>query len=341
MIKMKQQIIILLLLLIATATSGVKVLSLDAGSVRAYTEIASIQYLSQEIYDDPTGLTFINQFDIIVGTSAGSCIGAAMRSGRTIQQVREFFANFSTRTFPYPLVNHTTLFNTSDYHDVLKDGIGYKKGRDLSILKKFIAVTTDVRSDNWFTYLWTSYPNPGNNLTDSMGFVPNSRDYFLHEFALGSTAVPGFFNSVIKGDIEVVDGAVTYPNPTLIGILEARRLYPYEPVELVVSLGTGRSDIKLDLGDTPVEAILDLPFIAQEQHEKSMVYLEDQLPKTVYHRFNPHNEIGSVIALDEMNFTKLEWVEDVTRDYLMTNSRQAAIRRLKCSLRKRFRDCHF
>src|SRR5688572_1210333 len=113
--------------------------------------------------------------------------------------------------------------------------------------------------------------------------------------------------------------------------MEAKRLWPNRSIDLLVSIGTGRSDLEPDVTGYPPEiaALLRLPQNSEQQHVDTLIKVERRFPNMVYHRFDPHRETGSLIAIDEMNFTKLEWLSNVTKEYLQTRSRKIAIRRIK------------
>lgn len=307
------------------------ILALHGGGARGATIIETIKYLSTVLYNDPTGLSFINEFDIIAGTSAGSCIATVMSEGHPVPYVKEFFANFSTRIFPYKLVNESTVYNTTDYVNVLKDALGDTLGKDIS--KRIFATSVDITKDPWETYLWTSYRPFASSLNVSgeiVKFMQGSPNLPLWRFDQASTAVPTYFDPVTQNGITVVDGAVKHNNPSILAIREAQRLWPHRKINLVVSIGTGTSNVIANTTGMPPEiaALFLLPQLSQQTHYECAGLIEEEMPWTMYHQFNVPGGADDVL-IDETNLGKIKELELKTRNYLKTKSRRVAIRQMR------------
>ncbi|KAA8498792.1 Calcium-independent phospholipase A2-gamma [Porphyridium purpureum] len=68
----------------------------------------------------------------------------------------------------------------------------------------------------------------------------------LWEAARATTAAPAYFDPLQSGDELFCDGALLVNNPTAIAVHEARMLFPDRPLEIVVSVGSGRQEIVRD-----------------------------------------------------------------------------------------------
>ena len=63
---------------------------------------------------------------------------------------------------------------------------------------------------------------------------------YLWEAARATSSAPTFYKPLAFGGRALVDGAILCNNPTLVALAEAALLWPGAPVEVLVSLGTGR-----------------------------------------------------------------------------------------------------
>lgn len=104
-----------------------------------------------------------------------------------------------------------------------------------------------------------------------------------------SSAAPGYFDEVTLPTGEtLVDGGILYNNPTPVGVKEAKALWPDVPIELIVSCGTGKPQMKESVMTLPrlVTSIVD----SATETEKTDSILRDFLPPDVYYRLQPKGE---------------------------------------------------
>ena len=114
-----------------------------------------------------------------------------------------------------------------------------------------------------------------------------------------TTAAPTFFKPLLSFDELYVDGGIVASNPTAVAVHEARAVFPGVPLELVVSIGTGKfQEIKIPprVGwDGIVAQILDSATDAEGVHHVlEDVFGDDKTAQhrgtragTKYYRFNP------------------------------------------------------
>jgi len=69
---------------------------------------------------------------------------------------------------------------------------------------------------------------------------PGSNTHPPWECLRATTAAPGYFPAFVSEGRTFQDGALTANNPTGVAIHEAMRLFPRQPIGVVVSVGTGR-----------------------------------------------------------------------------------------------------
>lgn len=313
------------------AERGIRILTLEGGGARGLCEIQALRRLSTKIYDDPTGLQFFSQFDLIGGTSAGGVISLALANGSTLDKIEAMFTNFSTEIFPNKLTG-PNLYDTSDYEQVLKDGLTDTViGSDLT--KNVFVMAADVTVSPWNSYLLRTYPavSSDTQLDTNLLYLPDSQSLPLYTLARATTAVPTYFDPVITGGLTIIDGAVTHNNPTLVAIKEAQKKWPGRKIELIVELGTGRSDIIPDTTgmDDVLAALFNLVVNAQKTHVDTLIKINEFMPDTVYHRFSTPYEVASIVAIDETNLTTIQWMKDKTTYYMAQEPQRIATRRIK------------
>lgn len=338
-----------ILLIIGTSTlatrevpedRGVRILSLQAGSVRGHIEIEVLRELSIFAFNDPTGRKLFNRFDLIAGSSAGGVIALALGSGYTLDHVEQLFYNFSTETFPNKLVNASTVYNTTDYVNVLKNGLGRDKiGADLN--HNIFVTGVDISTEPWTTYLLPTYiPTTSSLVNGSINFLPDADVLPTYTMAQVTTMVPSFFEAPVVYGVKLYDGALLYANPSLLAIQESRRKWPGKRIDLVVSIGTGMTDLHENTTGLPPEiaAILNLPHQAYQAHIDTLIEVEAKYPRTIYHRFDV-DEGSNPTPLDEQDLNKINELKNKTIQYMQTPSRVVAMKRIKCVLRNKKQRC--
>ena len=91
-------------------------------------------------------------------------------------------------------------------------------------------------------YLFRNYQYPegmDENDEENSGHPPGSCKHLLWQGVRASSAAPYYLADFSLGADKWQDGAVTCNNPSMLGVMEARRLWPDRPIDCVVSLGSG------------------------------------------------------------------------------------------------------
>ena len=119
-----------------------------------------------------------------------------------------------------------------------------------------------------------------------------------------------------------------------LGIHEAKRLWPSEKLQCVVSLGLGRNETSFDSKDEPAQALSSLQKlnrIIDSATDTELIHetLNDTLESNVYYRFNPY--MPEFFSLDEKRPEKMNLMTEVTKMYMRRNRSKvlAACKQLK------------
>ncbi|MGB3653843.1 MAG: patatin-like phospholipase family protein [Rivularia sp. (in: cyanobacteria)] len=112
-----------------------RILSLDGGGVRGIVAAKMLAKIEKQI-NQPLN----EYFDLIVGTSTGSIVAAAIATGRSSKDIVEFFQNKSSIIFPYE-----SLFSVKRIPLILKYGISAPKFSDKGLIQVLRGVFGETR----------------------------------------------------------------------------------------------------------------------------------------------------------------------------------------------------
>ncbi|KAL7447037.1 hypothetical protein ACHAXM_011569 [Skeletonema potamos] len=155
-----------------------------------------------------------------------------------------------------------------------------------------------------------------------------------------TTAAPTFFKPLLSFDELYVDGGILASNPTSVAVHEARSVYPDIPVELIVSVGTGRfEEIKVPprVGwDGIVAQILDSATDAEQVHHAMEDVFGDganakggkKMSSTKYFRFNPLIGKPDSFPIDEVDPDRLQELCDIVDRYMGEGEQKSKLKQL-------------
>lgn len=112
-----------------------RILSLDGGGVRGIVAAKMLASIEKQI-NQPLN----EYFDLIVGTSTGSIVAAAIATGRNSEDIVDFFQNKSSSIFPYQ-----SLFSLKRIPLLLKYGISAPKYSDNNLIQVLQGVFGETR----------------------------------------------------------------------------------------------------------------------------------------------------------------------------------------------------
>ncbi|PAB59305.1 patatin-like phospholipase family protein [Anaeromicrobium sediminis] len=276
-----------------------KILSLDSGGVRGILENTLLLRLNQKYP------TFIQDMDMIVGTSIGNIISLSLAYGLTPEKIQDIFKSHGKTIFSCKSMNpFKPVFSNKNFIDLINDT--FPEDLQLMDLHKIVATTTVQVSGSIESIQPLIYSNAP--------LSPNKHT-LVRDVALSGGTVPAFF-PICNNQI---DGAVVAGNPSLVGISIAvgQLNIPLTNISML-SLGTGFNptilpDDAQDWGPTqwiinrqmPLP-LLDVFSLGQSSLESR---LSSMLLKSRYHRldipldrnvsFNDYKSIDYLI--DEAN----------------------------------------
>ena len=162
--------------------------------------------------------------------------------------------------------------------------------------------------------------------TEDTSKTMGSCKHLLWQGVRASSAAPYYLADYGIGDERWQDGAVTCNNPSMLAVMEARRLWPDRPVDAVVSLGTGIVPTKrretsgllnATMTATSMRVLMDSA-CEVDRTDAALRTLLPMIPGTKYFRFNPVDERCDV-ELDETEAGLLQGLTDATDEYVARN----------------------
>lgn len=230
---------------ISLPNSYVRMLSLGGGGIRG---ILTLQILIA--LEKITGKPTRELFDMIVATSTGTIIAAALSTGIPAKDLQDDYINLSKQIFRVTPLDIGLTAPKYNAHLKLKL-LQALLGKDLNM--------SDLPVPTYFTFtdLMSGEPSLFSSIPSS-----DADDYNLALAVNGATCPPPYFASQlmtnVKGDktVNAVDGGLGGDNPAAIGLRIADTLFKGKEVA-ILSIGTGRASIKVSEEDSQRWGIID------------------------------------------------------------------------------------
>lgn len=246
-----------------TAIEPFRVLSLDGGGMRGLYTATVLDHLGRRFgatpernpYDLATG------YDLIVGTSTGGILAAALASGLPPNSIIEFYIKYGPKIFTSPMpksklglawwsIRHWNKPGNSQaaLKAALEDTFGDTTLKQLYEKRRIALCITTV---NLITQQPRVFKTPHN--ISQQKFRDNN--WRLSDICLASSAAPVYLPLARLRDPDTpsnlhafVDGGLWANNPTLVGLIEALEMAKdNQPIELV-SVGTCLPAVGRSLG---------------------------------------------------------------------------------------------
>ncbi|XP_036446563.1 calcium-independent phospholipase A2-gamma-like [Colossoma macropomum] len=301
---------------------GIRVLSIDGGGTRGIVPLQVLKQLEAE-----TGQRVHQLFDYICGVSTGAVLAFTLALARiSLEECEEMYRRFGSDVFRQnPLVGTVKMgwthsyYNTETWEMILKEKIGdrllIRTARD-ELSPKVSAVSAVV---NWGTspkpFIFRNYNHSPGRLSRYAG----GSGYQLWQAVRASSAAPGYFQEFpLHNDIHQ-DGGLILNNPCALAVHESRLLWPNQPFQCVLSLGTGRYDNarRGPATSTSLRAKISHLISSATDTEGVHTLLDDLLEPNVYFRFNPM--LSAEVSLDESRPGALQQLQEDTQRYLERN----------------------
>lgn len=239
-----------------------RVLSLDGGGVRGIYTASLLQQLCLRISrytnnPETTHLDLGAKFDLIVGTSTGSIVAAALVAGKPLEDVVSLYRTNCGHIFqsPQPPQRGGCFDKLRVYYWAL-----FRHGRSAAnkpepLRRALESVLQDETLGEVFRRRNIAFCAPAVDATTNRAWVfktPHDKrltrddNYQLVDVCLASSAAPIYFpiHGVVDPDGGgqshwFVDGGLWANNPVLVGIVEALEFAPSDAEIEVLSVGTG------------------------------------------------------------------------------------------------------
>lgn len=294
-----------------------KILALDGGGLRG---LISARIL-QRLYDCPEIAGWLDQVDLIAGTSTGSLLGLGLASGKKPQEICDIYLNSGKVIFTRnrwtdycnPKQLFEVLFGAKYVNRELEKQVSLTLG-DLTLgdLKKKVVVPSfklDSEKKNGFRS-WK--PKVFNN------FQAKDFGHRLADIALCSTAAPSYFPS-FNG---YIDGGVFANNPSIVALTQALSAGECDLSDVVLlSLGTGENPEYIEkkvLNWGALRWASPLITILMEGVSDISDYQAKHLLKTHYHRMQVILNPKENIAMDASD--KIGRMDILGREYNIAES---------------------
>jgi hypothetical protein len=153
---------------------------------------------------------------------------------------------------------------------------------------------------------------------------PSLKNCRIWQAARATSAAATFFDPIQIGRQNFVDGGTGMNNPVEHVLNEAKSLWPDTPIQCIVSVGTGKADLK-DFGENLKEIVETLQRIATETdltHQRFLANCKYYGLNGRYFRFEVQQGLGNV-NLDEHE--KIGTIEIASVRYLGTEETKACI----------------
>jgi calcium-independent phospholipase A2-gamma len=322
----------------AKGKRGIRILALDGGGTRA---VATTEILKE--IEAATGKKIYEMFDMIAGVSTGAIISqfSGVRKLDMVQ-IQEKYRTLCTAIFStkpkgdkppsdnfvnnnkawQKLVGIKSLFRTGSlYSSQSYENICLSECGPARMIDS--AATTDVKV--MFIATSVSYVPLEPRIIRNYNLPPGVKSKYLGDAnwpgwlgVRASSAAPPYFEECKVGNETFVDGGLVINNPTAVAIYEARLMWPDRPIDLVLSLGTGkppRTEVKdKNFYLTMANALVD----SATEIDKTHQIVETFMPSNTYFRFQFANNAFSC-DLDETKPLKLDAMQTAARDFLAEN----------------------
>lgn len=311
-----------------------RVLSLDGGGVRGIYTASLLQQLAVRVgrFTGSSAVSRVDlgaKFDLIVGTSTGSIVGAALAAGVPLEDVVNLYRTRSRQIFhsPQPVQRGGLLDKFRVGLWALRHGPG-AANQPAALAEALHSVLGEETLEELYRRRGIAFCAPTVDATTNRAWVfktPHlqrlTRDnaYRLVDVCLASAAAPIYFPVHGVKDPDgggqthwFVDGGLWANNPVLVGLVEALEIAPADAHIQVLSVGTGgapKSNLltpkQANRGTFGWKGGVDIVSMSLESQATVTAYLAKQLAVSTG-RVTLHRLQDSPVAPEEAGYLGLD-----------------------------------
>jgi calcium-independent phospholipase A2-gamma len=215
---------------------------MDGGGIRGLFTLDVLRAL-----EAATGRPVRESFDLIVGTSTGAFIAGCLAAGKTLDEIEEEYWKVSVSFIAakpsiWAIISRLISGHVIDpavIYGLLCGFLGDVTMEQLPASPRLLLVATDGSSSVPQPYLVRNRPLEGAQAARSA--FPHTTQCTVADALRASTAAPTFYPSHQLSGKTIVDGAIHNNNPVIFALAEAAVLAPDQPIEILLSVGTGNN----------------------------------------------------------------------------------------------------
>lgn len=281
-----------------------QILSLDGGGLKGLFSAAVLAEFEADL-----GVSIVDHFDLIVGTSTGALVALGLGSGLRPKEMVEFYVSEGPKVFGHGRGRIRNARRAKHSPDRLRSALETVFGdRTLgSSVRPLVIPSYSLDAQDVYVFKTPHHPR----LT---------RDWreLMVDVAMATTAAPTFLPASKLRNHRLIDGGVWANNPTLVGVVEAVSMFEVPLAHVrVLSLGTtdevSHLGSKLDRGGWMQWGIEGAPAILRAQNLGTFHAAEHLVGPKNIERINTVVPKG-LFELDRINATGIRGLaEDVSR----------------------------
>jgi patatin-like phospholipase/acyl hydrolase len=203
-----------------------QILALDGGGYKGMFAAALLERLEADL-----GISVVEHFDLITGTSTGAIIALGLGAGLTPTQITSFYVEHGEKIFP---ARHrgrarrafTSKFSPAPLRCALEQVLGTRTLGESKV--PLVIPSYDLTNDDVYVFRTPHSPR-----------FRRDRHELMVDVALASSAAPTYLPAHELRGLRLIDGGVWANNPTMVGVVEAVSSFGRALAEVsVFSLGT-------------------------------------------------------------------------------------------------------
>lgn len=301
-------------------TKSIKVLSIDGGGIRGIIPAVILDALHQRVGKEPW-----QTYDLIAGTSTGGIIAVGIGTGcnngkpYSSRQLVDLYVQNGAGIFQKSFLEGVKevfcpKYSPEGLEKVLKESFGDTEFR--SAFTPLLVSSYDLKSQLPFFF-------KSHKIAKDPGY-----NWPVWQIARATSAAPTFFPPLHlvqdKQDYALVDGGVFVNNPAMAAYVEARRLYRQASQIILVSVGTGDRQDKINYAQAKNWGLLGwakhIVPVLMDSVSEAVDYELNSLPECTYYRLQVENLPQDAAEMDNVTPANIAKLQVIAKDYVAAQS---------------------